>query len=130
MFAPSSCKQYWSRKDTLHEADGFFYVGDRLGVPTRERRSMIKIIHNEHLGIEKCLDRAKQSVYWPGLKRDLEECISSCNVCAKHQQRQQRNFLLPHAVPDLPWQKVAMDILHFQGKDFLVVVDFFYTILS
>ena len=123
--APSSCKQYWSVKDTLHEVNGFLYVGDRLVVPKGERQAMLSILHQGHLGIEKCLDRAKRSVFWPGLRHDLEEYISSCDICIKHQRRQQREPLLPHAVPDLPWQKLALDILQFKGKDFLVVVDFF-----
>ena len=51
-------------------------------------------------------------------------------ILSKHQQRQQREPLLPHAVPDLPCQKIAMDILQFEGKDFLVVIDFFHITLK
>ncbi|XP_067928258.1 uncharacterized protein [Watersipora subatra] len=47
------------------------------------------------------------------------------SLIIERQRKQQREPLLPHSVPDLPWLKVAMNILHFQGKDFLVMVDFF-----
>ena len=32
---------------------------------------------------------------------------------------------MPHEIPDLPWCKVGMDIMDFQEKSYLVVVDFY-----
>jgi len=123
--APSSCKPYWQVKEQLHEEDGFLYVGERLLIPDGLRRHMLDLIHRGHLGQQKCLERARQSVYWPGLSRDVESHVSQCTICRKFANRQQREPLMPHPVPDLPWQKLAMDILQFKGRDYLVVVDFY-----
>lgn len=122
---PSSCKPYWQVKELLHESEGFLYVGERLLIPTGLRRSILDLIHRGHLGQQKCVERARQSVYWPGLARDIETHVSQCSVCRKFANRQQKEPLMPHPVPDLPWQRLAMDVLQFKGKDYLVVVDFY-----
>jgi len=31
-------------------------------------------------------------------------------------------------LPEYPWQKVASDLFHFIGKDFLIIVDFFFQV--
>lgn len=79
------------------------------------------------MGIHKCLDRVMQSEYWPGLTRDVEEFIAGRDVCCKFQKRQQRKPLIAHVIPDSSWEKVTMDILHFRGSNYLVVVNFYRT---
>ena len=32
---------------------------------------------------------------------------------------------MPHTVPDGPWQKIGMDYFDFDGKKFLLVIDYF-----
>ena len=32
---------------------------------------------------------------------------------------------MSHTVPDRPWEAVAADIFHYEGKDYLLVVDYF-----
>src|SRR5678815_3190257 len=38
---------------------------------------------------------------------------------------QQQEPLLPHAVPERPWQKVGADIFTLYSRDYLLVVDYF-----
>ena len=33
--------------------------------------------------------------------------------------------MLPHDIPDGRWQKIAMDIMTYHGRDYLVVVDYY-----
>ena len=33
--------------------------------------------------------------------------------------------MMPHTVPDGPWQKIGMDYFNFDGKKFLLVIDYF-----
>ena len=33
--------------------------------------------------------------------------------------------MLPHEIPDRPWSKIAADMFHVQGKNFIVVVDYY-----
>jgi len=76
-----------------------------------------------HLGIQKCRERAKKSFYWPGLSNDIQEEVSKCETCTRFANNQRREPLIPHEVPELPWYKVAMDIMEFRSHSYLVVVD-------
>jgi hypothetical protein len=82
-------------------------------------------MHQGHLGVDKCLERAKQSMFWPGMSADIKETVARCILCQRFANNQQREPLIPHEIPDLPWNKVGMDILEFRSKTFLVVVDFY-----
>ena len=37
----------------------------------------------------------------------------------------QKEPLIPHSVPGLRWEKVAVDIMNYQGHDYIVVVDLY-----
>ena len=42
-------------------------------IPSRLRPQMLQIIHQGHMGTEKCLLKAKESLFWPGISRDIKE---------------------------------------------------------
>ena len=48
-----------------------------------------------------------------------------CETCMRFANNQRREPLLPHEIPELPWYKVAMDILEFRSRSYLVVVDYY-----
>jgi hypothetical protein len=39
---------------------------------------MLSRIHNGHVGIQGCLRRAKESLYWPRMYRDIENVVRNC----------------------------------------------------
>ena len=41
----------------------------------------MKQIHNGHLGIEKCMLKARESVFWPGISNDIHEAVEKCGIC-------------------------------------------------
>ena len=86
---------------------------------------MLDLIHQGHLGIEKCRERARQVLYWPGMSKDIADVISKCEVCLTLHASQQKEPLMCHEVPQRPWQKLAADIMTLYGKDYLVVVDYY-----
>ena len=110
-------------RDELYEAGGFLFVGERLVVPVGARKEMLNKIHQGHLGIQKCKERARRSVYWPGLNQDIYSKVSLCSECAMFANRQSKEPLMPHDTPTLPWYTVAMNIMQFRGQDYRLVVD-------
>ena len=99
--------------------------GERLVVPASLRPDMLQVIHEGHLGRDKCKARARVSLYWPLLGVvDIEEVVSRCAVCQKYRAANQKEPLIPHSVPALRWQQVALDIMTHRGKDYLVAVDY------
>ena len=40
------------------------------------------LLYAAHLGVRKTLAALKQRVFWPGINRDVQKFICSCDVCA------------------------------------------------
>lgn len=82
-------------------------------------RGEIKVkLHSSHLGIESCLRRARECVFWPGMNAELKDFIMRCEMCQKHAQAQQRETIAP------PRTKLSMGTsrmrhLRIQRKEFL-----------
>ena len=68
---------------------------------------------------------AKTTVYWPGIDADIEDWVQRCTAFLATKPNQKREPLLPHKVPDGPWQKIGADFFDFEGKKFLLVIDYF-----
>ena len=91
------------------------------------RESTLQQLHEGHLGFTKCYNRAKQTVYWPNLRKELEELVLNCQLCLKHSQAKWKPKPTPsfgQEIPVVPWIKLASDIFHFQNDSYLLIVDF------
>ena len=42
---------------------------------------MMEIIHGTHLGIVKCKQRARETLYWPGMSAQIEDKVKNCTMC-------------------------------------------------
>ena len=102
------------------------YRGERLVIPKSQQRPYLTKLHSGHLEMDKCIERAKQSIYWPGMNQQIKQLVAECPICLRFSNRQQKMPLLPHEVPKLPWNKVGMDILEFKNNSYLLVVDFYF----
>ena len=85
---------------------------------------MLKKIHEGHLGIELCRRRAKSSIYWPGMSKDIETEVQKCATCQKYKNKQQKETLISHEIPQKPYTKVGADLFTLFSKDYLLVVDY------
>ena len=57
----------------------------RLLIPATVRADILQQLHEGHLGVTKCRERARQSVWRKGMDRQLREFILCCSVCCKEQ---------------------------------------------
>ncbi|KAJ8896941.1 hypothetical protein PR048_002287 [Dryococelus australis] len=63
-----------------------------------------------------CKLRACECGFCPGITEEIEDFVSNCKLDGKESQ-------VNKEVPSRPWQVVAADILHFQVREYLLVVD-------
>jgi hypothetical protein len=77
------------------------------------------------MGIAKCLSRARDILFWPKISVDITELVFSCPICLEFRNSNLKEPLVPHAIPDYPWQNVATDLFTLNGQDYIVVVDYF-----
>ena len=116
---------YWNSRDELTIEDGMVYKGHRLVIPFKERSGIVKSLHESHIGIEGTLRRARDIVYWPGITAQLKDHLSRCGICNRYQPEQCKEPLKPHDVPNLPWEKVGVDLFVLDGQSFLIAVDYY-----
>jgi hypothetical protein len=122
---PHSVREYWTIRDELAILDGIVYRGMRIVVPPSLRKEMLMQIHETHQGITKCKQRARKSLYWPGMSGQIEELIKDCDACNTFQNKQHSESLIPTKTPSIPWNKIASDIFHWEDKNYLLTVDYF-----
>ena len=64
---PKEMKTYWTFKEEISYASGLLFKAAKLIVPNQMRQEMLNKIHESHLGIVKCKERARDILYWPGM---------------------------------------------------------------
>ena len=122
---PNLVLPYFNIRDELSIHDGLVYRGERIVIPVSLRSQMKKIIHNSHLGIESCLRRARDCLYWPGMNAEIKDFVSSCEACRTFEVQNQKETLMPHDLPSRPWEKIGTDIMTYKGENYLITVDYF-----
>src|SRR5258705_9116831 len=121
---PPSCAPYWTHRHEISIVDGLVNKNGRILIPAPLRREILNRLHEGHQGITKCRRRAAESVWWPGLSREIEDSVTTCLECI--QERSPRaEPMLGTPLPERPWQEIAMDIFHHSGNNYLVLVDYY-----
>lgn len=122
---PKDIQLYRTFRDEITYSAGLMFKAAKLIVPKQLRQEMLSKIHESHLGIVKCKERARDVLYWPHMSTNIEEMVSQCTVCNQNWNSNPREPLLAHPIPSRPWEKVGPDLFHFRGSEFLLCVDYF-----
>ncbi len=70
----------------------------------------MEVIHETHVGIDGCLCRARECMYWPQMSTELKEYISKCDTCLLYRPEQSQEPLTQHQFDARPWNKVGVDL--------------------
>lgn len=122
---PDVLKPYHTFADELCVIDGLIFKGDRLVVPRKLRKELLNKIHYCHLGVEKCKNRAREIVYWPGMNQQIENIVNSCDSCMRYKKANSKESLLPREVPNGPWEQLGIDLFEFKNCHWLLVIDYY-----
>lgn len=112
------------RNDILLDDDVLFYH-DRVIIPKNMRQMILMKLHEPHFGVTKTQQRARSSIFWPNINNDIENIVSYCRVCQDNAPQNRKEPMIAHEIPDIPFQKIACDILEFATKSYLVIIDFY-----
>ena len=117
--------RYFEIWDALSVHDLVIFKGQRWIIPQTLRQKIKQKLHNSHIGLQGCLWRARETVYWPGMNAKITDYIKKCKVCMSPQSNQTKEPLICHEPTSRPWEKVATDIFTLDDKNFLCTVDYY-----
>lgn len=119
-----SLKPYYQFSSEISIVNGLLMRNSRIIIPAKLRADVLAQIHTGHQGLNKCRERARQSVWWPGLSKEIKNLVESCQTCRQN-YTQKDEPLISSPFPELPWQKVGMDLFEFKKSTYLLVVDYY-----
>ena len=114
---PTVLQSYWTFREERTVEDDLILKGTRIVIPTKKHEALLKLIHEGHLGLNKCKLHGKETIYWPGLNEKLERLILNSALCLKYSQskcKQQPSMSLGQEISFHPRTKLATDIFHFK----------------
>ena len=118
---PQCIHSYFSISDELATQDDVIFKGKRAIIPESLHQKFQEELHVSHTGIQSCLRRAREAVYWPGMNKDLTDFISKCEICNTFQNNQAKEPFIPSEIQGRPWQILAADIFTVNNKEFSVL---------
>ena len=103
--------EFWNHREALSIESRLITCGNRIIVPREMRPEMLQYIHEGHQGKERCLLRARNTVFLPKMKCDVQELIERCIICQEH-RRSQPIIGTTQELPPFSWHTLATDIFY------------------
>ena len=120
---PEELRGYGRYMDSLSVQDDVLLYGTRTVIPERLRDRVLDTLHSAHQGCTQMWNRAEISVFWPGLRQDIETIRSKCTTCRVVAPSQAKLPPHPPPEPEYPFQEVCSDFFQLEGSTYLVTVD-------
>ena len=120
---PFCIRAYYDYRDELTVQNGIVQRGERIIIPASMRKDIKQRVYAGHLGINSCIRRAREIIFWPGMSSEIRQYVEACPTCATYSDKQAPEPMVMREVPDTPYETVATDIFTLRGKDYLITVD-------
>ncbi|UYV66448.1 hypothetical protein LAZ67_4001712 [Cordylochernes scorpioides] len=97
----------WIQEDLILNEKG------KILVPVSLRNKLLSFAHKAHQGMVRTKQRLRESYWWPGMDKDVEDLVTNCWVCKNHDKRLKsiRVPITPVERPANPWTKLGLDIV-------------------
>ena len=95
-------------------------------MPEQCRSKILKILHSGHQGISRMLQNARQSVYWHGITKDVQDMCSKCQEYPKYKESNQEETLEADELPERPFVVGSADLFYVEKKVYMVYADRLY----
>ncbi|XP_055527585.1 uncharacterized protein K02A2.6-like [Wyeomyia smithii] len=119
-------RKYWHFRDELAVYEGLIFKTNQVVNPHSMRRKMLAVIHSGHPGLQSGIRRAKQVMFWINMAKDIQDMTDACQICQKHMRSNVKHTIVSKEILLLPCDRVATDLFHFRGKEFILIVDSSY----
>ena len=115
---------YRVRKEELSVQGGVVLWGSRVVIPPQGRDYVLRELHSGHPGVSRMKALARSYIWYPGLDKDIEKAVSTCEACLQERKAPASALLHPWEFPDGPWKRLHIDYAGpYQGVMLLIVID-------
>jgi len=122
---PPVVQPYFPIRDTLSHQDDIILKGERICIPKAFRIDMKRQLHSAHLGLASRMRRTRDTIFWLGMRHDIQQVADNCHVCQATKLGNQWEHLCQHEEGSTPCEKEGVDKCEFSGKPYLITVDYF-----
>ena len=116
---------YTIREELLLDSENFLCKGNQLVIPNSLVKTYMSRLHAMHQGAAKMLARARISLWWPYMSRDIKGFAKSCQSCEIYKPSNNTESILTHQMSHYPFQYLHMDLGQVEGQYYLISVDQF-----
>ncbi|KAL1446090.1 hypothetical protein WDU94_005684 [Cyamophila willieti] len=116
---------FWNFRDEINIIDDVLFKVNAVIVPKTMQKEAIQKAHEGHLGAQYCINRIKDKIYWPNIFSQVKDLCNHCFTCNVHRDNNSREEIIFHDVYEIPWYKVGIDMFEFNGKHYVLVVDYY-----
>ena len=78
--------------------DGLVLKGTRIIVPKQCREGLLVKLYEGHFGVDRTKLQAGDSVYWPGINKEIEILAKTCDVCQENSKRNAKDPVLAREI--------------------------------
>lgn len=131
-------QNFYSFKDELtlkycHDNDDNSIVimrGDRVVIPESLIDSLLRHLHEGHIGSKKMKEILRGFAYWLGFSRQIDDYVKCCPACTVHQKYEDKAPLIPVSENvSMPYEKISLDLTgpssKTNGKTILTIIDLY-----
>ena len=108
-------RPFFNVRKSLSVLDGVVMYGfeekiPRVLIPSKLRQLVIRNLHSANQGSTGMLSRARESVYWPGMDKNIHDHVRQCKQCQYSAPSQPKEPLILSEIPTYPFQHVVTDL--------------------
>ena len=119
----SELQPYWNFRHNLWTLDGVIMMNNRVVVPQGLRQDILETLHAAHQGTTSMNERAKSTIFWPGITNDIAKTRTRCGPCNKIAPSQPRPPPIEPWIPATPFEGIACDYFLYCGWYYFVPAD-------
>ena len=99
---PVNIREFWNYREELSVHNGVLFKGLRVVTPRVMRPEVMSKIHASHLGVEGCLRKARDTVFWPNMNGEARDHISQCSIWSEFQAKNPKEPVQSHQISERP----------------------------
>lgn len=111
------------RLQHLSTYNGLIFKGEKMIVPKSKQNYALKQIHSGHFGIQRCIRRARDALFWNGMTKDITDLVNKCSVCQSNQRKPTKEPIISHPIPKFPWEIIGTDLVKFGPDEYILICD-------